>query len=191
MKVCTSCGAQASAGIRKCLACGAASFLYVCENCGTRFTSLNCPQCGVLRETHEKSCPNCGRRTFDAQCPDCGTSLRDAAPIRAEIPPETYAVHAGEGVYHSDEFEKQQAKQKKKDSGLGITAFVLSLIGYWCSQDIGLPGLSFLVPALIFFAIGLALAKTNNRRTWSLIASGALLVLSAVMLAMAPNGWGK
>jgi hypothetical protein len=64
------------------------------------------------------------------------------------------------------------------------------LIGYWSSKDIGLPGLSFLVPALIFFAVGLALAKTNNRRTWSLIASGALLLLSAVMLAIAPNGNG-
>lgn len=191
MKLCSSCGTQASEGVRNCLACGSASFVYVCENCGTRFSSLNCPQCGVLRGTHEKACPNCGRRTFDAHCPDCGASLRDAAPIRAEISPETYAIHAGEGVYHSDEFEKQQAKQKKKESGLGITALVLSLIGYWCSQDIGLPGLSFLVPALIFFAIGLALAKTNNRRTWSLIAAGALIALSAIMLALAPDGWGK
>ena len=190
MKVCTSCGALASTGIRKCLACGSASFLYVCENCGTRFTSLNCPQCGVLRETHEKVCPNCGRRTFDAACPDCGKDLGGVAPIRAEIPPETYAVHAGEGVYRSDEFDQQQAKQKKKESGCGVTAFVLSLIGYWSSKDIGLPGISFLVPALIFFAVGLALAKTNNRRTWSLIASGALLLLSALMLAIAPNGKG-
>lgn len=191
MKICSSCGAQASEGARNCPSCGSGSFVYVCESCGTRFTSLNCPQCGVLRGAHEKACPNCGRRTFDAHCPDCGASMRDVPPLRAELPPESYAIHAGEGTYPSDEFEKMQANQKKKESGLGITALVLSLIGYWCSQDIGLAGLSFLVPALIFFAIGLALAKTNNRRTWSLIAAGALLVVSAIMLAMAPNGWGK
>ncbi len=188
MKICSSCGAQASTSVRKCLACGSVSFLFICENCGTRFPSLNCPQCGVLRESHEKICPNCGRHTFDARCPDCGRSMRDVAPQYAEIPLETYAIHAGEGVYHSDEFAQMQAKQKKKESGCGITALLLSLIGYWCSQDIGLPGLSFLVPALIFFSIGWMLARTNNRRTWSLIASSVILALSAVVLAIAPNG---
>ena len=188
MKICSSCGAHASTSARKCLACGSASFLFICENCGTRFSSLNCPQCGVLRESHEKICPNCGRHTFDARCPDCGGSMRDVAPQYAEIPPETYAIHTGEGVYHSDEFAQVQAKQKKKESGCGITALLLSLIGYWCSQDIGLPGLSFLVPALIFFSIGWMLARANNRRTWSLIASGVILALSAVVLAIAPNG---
>ena len=191
MRICSSCGAVAKTNPNRCLACGSSSFQYICENCGSRFEGMHCPQCGVARDAHEKLCPNCGRRTFEVRCPDCDTNLRTVSPIRAEIPPETYAIHAGEGVYHSDEFEKQQAKQKKKESGLGITALVLSLIGYWCAQDIGLPGLSFLVPALIFFAIGLALAKTNNRRTWSLIAAGALLALSAIMLALAPDGWGK
>ena len=191
MKICSSCGAKASEGVRKCTACGSVSFVNICENCNTRFASLNCPQCGVLRETHEKACPDCGRRTFDALCPDCGASMRDVLPLRAEIPSESYTVHAGEGTYHSDEFDRMQAKQKKKESGCGIVALALSLIGYWCSQDIGLPGLSFLVPALIFFAIGLALARTNNRRTWSLIAAGVLLAVSAILLVIAPDGWGK
>ena len=191
MKACASCGSLASQGVRRCLSCGSASFLYVCENCATRFTTSHCPQCGVLHESHEKVCPNCGRHSFDTHCPDCGRTLRDVAPIRADIPLEAFSVHAGEGVYTSDEFDKVQQRQKKKESGCGITALVLSLIGYWCAQDIGLPGLSFLVPALIFFAIGLALAKTNNRRTWSLIASGVILALSALLLAFAPSGWGK
>ena len=189
MKICSSCGAQASSGIRKCLACGNTAFLYVCENCNTRFTTLNCPQCGILRESHEKLCPNCGRRTFDATCPDCGRSMRDVAPILQDIPPETYAVHAGDGTYPADAYDLAQTKRKKKESGCGIISLLLSLIGYWCSQDIGLPGLSFLVPALILFAIGLVLAKANNRRTWSLIASGVLLALSAILLALSPNGW--
>lgn len=64
---------------------------------------------------------------------------------------------------------------------------MLSLIGYWCSQDIGLAGLTFLVPALIFFILGMVLAQINNRRRWSLIASGVLLALSAIMLAVAPR----
>ena len=191
MKICSSCSAQASSGIRKCLACGSTAFLYVCENCNTRFTALNCPQCGILRETHEKVCPNCGRHTFDAHCPDCNTSLRDVLPLHKDIPAELYAVHAGDGTYPSDAFDQAQAKQKKKESGSGITALLFSLIGYWCSQDIGLPGLSFLVPALIFFVIGLALAKVNNRRTWSLIASGVLLALSAILLAFSPYGWAQ
>ena len=45
------------------------------------------------------------------------------------------------------------------------------------------------MPALILFVVGLVLARVNNRRTWSLIASGVLLALSAVMLAGFPKGW--
>jgi hypothetical protein len=123
-------------------------------------------------------------------CPDCGQDLRFVAPLTADIAPEAFSVHAGEGVYTSDEFDKAQQKQKKKESGCGITALVLSLIGYWCSQDIGLAGLAFLVPALLFSILGMVLAQINNRRRWSLIASGVLLALSAVMLALAPSGWG-
>ena len=189
MKICSSCGSAASSGVRKCLACGSGSFFYVCENCGTKFESLHCPQCGVARESREKVCPNCGRHSFETRCPDCGANLRSVAPIRAEIPPETYAVHAGEGVYATDEVEKVQAKQKKKTSGCGVASLAFSLIGYWCAQDIGIPGLSFLVPGLILFVLGLVLARVNNRRIWPLIAAGVLLALSAVMLALSPDGW--
>ena len=190
MKACASCGSLISEGVRRCLACGSTSFVYVCENCKTRFTGQHCPQCGVPRESHEKVCPNCGKHSFDARCPDCGQDLRSVVPLRADIPLESYSVHSGEGVYTADEFDKAQQKQKKKESGCGITALVLSLIGYWCSQDIGLAGLAFLVPALIFFILGMVLAQLNNRRRWSLIASGVLLALSAIMLAIAPAGWG-
>ena len=189
MKICSSCGAKASSSVQKCLVCGSVSFFFVCENCGSRFEGMHCPQCGVARDAHEKICPNCGRHTFEIRCPDCDTNLRSVSPVRAEIPPEQYAVHAGEGVYATDEVEKVQSKQKKKESGCGIAAFALSLIGYWCASDIGLAGLTFLVPALVLFAIGLVLARVNNRRTWSLIASGVLLAMSAVMLAGFPKGW--
>ena len=190
MKTCASCGSLASQGVRRCLACGSTSFVYVCENCKTRFTGQYCPQCGVPRESHERVCPNCGKHSFDVRCPDCGQDLRNVVPLRADIPQEAFSFHAGEGVYASDEFDKTQQKQKKRESGCGITALTLSLIGYWCSQDIGLAGLAFLVPALLFFILGMVLAQINNRRRWSLIASGVLLALSAVMLALAPSGWG-
>ena len=189
MRICSSCGAVAKTNPNRCLACGSASFQYICENCGSRFEGMHCPQCGVAREAHEKLCPNCGRRTFEVRCPDCDANLRTVSPIRAEIPPETYAVHAGEGSYVTQEVEKTQAKQKKKESKCGVFALLLSLIGYWCASDIGLSGLTFLVPALILFVVGLVLARVNNRRTWSLIASGMLLALSAVMLAGFPKGW--
>jgi rRNA maturation protein Nop10 len=190
MKICSSCDAKANSDVRKCPVCGAGSFFYVCDNCGTRFETTHCPQCGVARECREKVCPNCGRHTFDPRCPDCGRSMRDVAPIRAEFAPEADTVHAGEGVYATDEVAKAQAKQKKKESGCGIAAFAFSLIGYWCASDIGLASLTFLVPALILFALGFVLARVNNRRTWSLIAAGVLLALSAVMLALFPGGWG-
>lgn len=189
MKICSSCGAKASPDVRKCLVCGSNSFFFVCENCGSRFEGMHCPQCGVARESHEKICPNCGRHTFEVRCPDCDANLRSVAPVHAEIPPEQYAVHAGEGVYATDEVAKVQAKQKKKESVLGIIAFLLSLIGYWCASDIGLSGLTFLIPALIFFALGLMSARINNRRLWSFIVSGVILAISTVMLAGFPKGW--
>ena len=190
MKICSSCGAKTSSDLQKCIVCGSASLFTVCENCGARFEGMHCPQCGVARDAHEKVCPNCGRRTFEMRCPDCDASLRSVAPVRAEIPPEQYAVHAGEGVYPTDEVEKVQAKQKKKESILGVIAFLLSLIGYWCASDIGLAGLTFLVPALILFVLGFVSARVNNRRMWSFIASGVLLAISAVLLAGFPKGWG-
>ncbi|MCE5188471.1 MAG: hypothetical protein LLF75_04740 [Eubacteriales bacterium] len=191
MKICSSCGAQASSRVRQCRVCGSGSFFYICENCSARFASLRCPQCGVLRESREKVCPNCGRHTFDAHCPDCGANLQNVAPVRAEVPREVYAVHAGEGAAIIQSEQEQNRAKARKTSGCGVASLVLSLIGYWSASDIGLAGLTFLVPALILFALGAALVKVNNRRIWSLIASGVLLLLSAVMLALFPAGWGK
>ena len=189
MKICSSCGAGASSGIRRCLACGSNLFFYVCENCGTKYETLRCPQCGVARESREKICPNCGRHSFDTRCPDCGCNLRSVAPIRAEIPPETYAVHAGEGTYATDEVDR--AREQQKASGCGIAAFALAVLGYFCSSEIGLPGLTFLVPSLALFALGIFLTRVNNRRVWALVAAGAILAISAVMLAMHPDGWNN
>jgi hypothetical protein len=67
----------------------------------------------------------------------------------------------------------------------------VSLIGYWSASDIGLASLTFLIPGLILFALGAALAKVNNRRIWPLVASSVVLLLSTIMLALFPNGWGK
>jgi len=108
MKACASCGTIANQSVRSCLACGSSSFVYVCENCKTRFTGQHCPQCGVQRESHEKVCPNCGKHSFDVRYPDCGWSLKDVPPLTAEISPETNGIHAGEDVYPSDEFDKTQ-----------------------------------------------------------------------------------
>ena len=120
MKICSSCGAQASTSVRKCLACGSASFLFICENCGTRFASLNCPQCGVLRESHEKICPNCGRHTFDARCPDCDRSMRDVAPQYAEIPPETYAIHTGDASITATSLRRSKPSKRKKRAAAAL-----------------------------------------------------------------------
>ena len=191
MKFCSSCGAQGSAGIRRCNVCGSDQFLFVCENCGARFASLRCPQCGVLRESRERVCPNCGRHTFDTRCPDCGASLRSVPPLRRDVPYETYAVHADEGQTVVQSERQQNRTKSKKASGCGIASLLLSLIGYWSASDIGLASLTFLIPGFLLFALGAALVQVNNRRIWPLIATGVLLLLSAVMLALFPNGWGK
>lgn len=191
MKFCSACGAQGSAGIRRCNVCGSDQFLFVCENCGARFASLRCPQCGVSRESRERVCPNCGRHTFDIRCPDCGASLRGVSPLRRDVPYEAYAVHAGEGQTVVQSEREQNRAKSKKASGCGIASLLVSLIGYWSASDIGLASLTFLIPGFLLFVLGAVLVQVNNRRIWPLIAAGVLLLMSAVMLALFPNGWGS
>ncbi len=190
MKFCTSCGAQGVSTLQRCNACGSTSFVYRCENCDAQFTSLRCPQCGVLRESRERVCPNCGRHTFDPRCPDCGASLRNVPPLRRDVPYETYAIRASEGAAVLLSEQEQNKAKSKRTSGCGVASLIVSVIGYWSAGDIGLASLTFLIPALILFALGAALVKINNRRIWSLVASGVVLLLSAVMLTLFPNGWG-
>ena len=191
MKFCSSCGAQGASTLQRCNVCGSTSFVYRCENCDAQFTSLRCPQCGVLRESRERVCPNCGRHTFDPRCPDCGSSLRNVPPLRRDVPYEAYAIHASEGATVLQDEQEQNKAKSKKASGCGVASLIVSLIGYWSASDIGLSSLTFLIPAFILFALGAALVKVNNRRIWSLVASGVVLLISAVMLALNPNGWGN
>ena len=190
MKFCTACGAQGVSSLSRCNVCGSTSFVYRCENCGAQFASLRCPQCGVLRESRERVCPNCGRHTFDPRCPDCGANLRNVPPLRRDVPYETYAIRASEGAAVVQEEQDRIKSKTKKPSGCGVASLIVSLIGYWSASDIGLASLTFLIPGLILFGLGAALVKINNRRIWSLVASGAVLLLSAIMLALYPDGWG-
>jgi len=191
MKFCTACGAQGVASRSRCNVCGSDSFVYRCENCGSQFASLRCPQCGVLRESRERVCPNCGRHTFDPRCPDCGASLRNVPPLRNDIPYEAYAIRAGEGKTVVEGEREQNKGKSKKASGCGVASLLVSLIGYWSASDIGLASLTFLIPGLILFALGAVLVKVNNRRIWPLVASCVVLLLSTIMLALFPDGWGK
>ena len=190
MKFCTACGAQGVSTLQRCNVCGSDSFVYRCENCGSQFASLRCPQCGVLRESRERVCPNCGRHTFDPRCPDCGASLRNVPPLRKDVPYETYAIRANEGAAVLQGEQSQNKSKSKKASGCGVASLIVSLIGYWSASDIGLAALTFLIPGLILFALGAVLVKVNNRRIWPLVAACAVLLLSAIMLALYPNGWG-
>lgn len=187
MRICKSCGTQAVSDARKCHACGATSFFYVCESCGTKFESPRCPQCGTARDAHEKVCPSCGRRSFEAHCPDCGTSLRGVAPIRADIPPESYAVHAEETTYAADQTAAKPGKRKRAGC-VSVAGMFLALIGLWSAGDIGLASLSFLVPAGALLIAGWAVLKPHNRSSWPLIAGAALLVIGLAMLLLYPNG---
>lgn len=191
MKFCTACGAQGVASRSRCNVCGSDSFVYRCENCGSQFASLRCPQCGVLRESRERVCPNCGRHTFDQRCPDCGASLRNVPPLRKDVPYEAYAIRVGEGKTVVEGEREQNKGKSKKASGCGVASLLVSLIGYWSASDIGLASLTFLIPGLILFALGAVLVKVNNRRIWPLIASCVVLLLSTIMLALFPDGWGK
>ena len=190
MKFCTACGAQGVSSLSRCNVCGSDSFVYRCENCGAQFTSIRCPQCGVLRESRERVCPNCGRHTFDPRCPDCGSALRNVPPLRKDVPYEAYAIRASEGQTIVEGEREQNRSKSKKASGCGVASLIVSLIGYWSASDIGLASLTFLIPGLLLFALGAALAKVNNRRIWPLVASCVVLLLSAIMLALYPSGWG-
>lgn len=187
MKICKSCGTQVPSGARKCPACTSGSFLYVCESCGTKFESLRCPQCGTARDAHEKVCPSCGRRSFEQRCPDCGTSLRNVAPIRADIPAEGYAVHTDETAYPTDE-ASPKTPVRKRAGCVSVAGMALALIGFWCASDIGFPSLAFLVPAGALLIAGWAVLRPHNRRAWPLIAGAALLAAGVVIVLLYPSG---
>ncbi|MEN6420222.1 MAG: zinc ribbon domain-containing protein [Clostridiaceae bacterium] len=187
MKICNACGAQVAPEGHHCHACGATSFFYVCESCGTKFESYRCPQCGTARDAHEKVCPSCGRRSFEQRCPDCGTSLRNVAPIRAQIPKETYAVHTDETAYPTDE-ASPKTPVKKRAGCVSVAGMALALIGFWCASDIGFPSLAFLVPGGVLLIAGWAVLKPHNRRAWPLIAGAALLAAGVVIVLLYPSG---
>ena len=187
MKICNACGAQVAPEGHHCHACGATSIFYVCESCGTNFTSYRCPQCGASRDAHERVCPNCGRHTFDLRCPDCQTSLRSVAPIRAQIPKETYAVHTDETAYPTDE-ASPKTPVKKRAGCVSVAGMALALIGFWCASDIGFPSLAFLVPGGILLIAGWAVLKPHNRRAWPLIAGAVLLAAGVVIVLLYPSG---
>lgn len=187
MKICSACGAQAAPEKHHCHACGAASFFYVCESCGTKFESYRCPQCGAARDAHERICPNCGRHTFEMRCPDCQASLRNVKPIRAEIPKETYAVHAAETVYAADQTAAKAGKRKRAGA-VSVIGMVFALLGFWSAGDIGLASLSFLVPGALLLLAGWCVMKPHNRRAWPLVVGAVLLLISAVILLLKPSG---
>ena len=121
------------------------------------------------------------------RCPDCQTSLRGVAPVRAQIPKETYAVHADETAYPTDEAD-QKTPVKKRAGCVSVAGMALALIGLWSASDIGLASLSFLIPAGILLIAGWAVLKPHNRRAWPLVAGAALLAAGVITLLLFPGG---
>ncbi|MEN6593658.1 MAG: hypothetical protein ABFC31_01745 [Clostridiaceae bacterium] len=187
MMICKSCGTQAVSSALKCPACGADSFYYVCESCGTTFESLYCPQCGTMRDAHEKVCPRCGRHSFAARCPDCGTSLRNVAPLRTDPPASSYTVLTREPACPPDE-TAPKAPVKKRAGAVSVAGMVLSLLGFWSAGDIGIAALTFLIPAGLLLLTGWAVVIPHNRRVWPLVAGMALFTLGIITMLFYPGG---
>ena len=73
MKICEFCGAANKDDALQCVSCGANSFKYKCNNCGTEFSEgVHCPHCGVKVGQAERTCPVCNTKYYTAACPTCG-----------------------------------------------------------------------------------------------------------------------
>jgi hypothetical protein len=119
------------------------------------------------------------------RCPDCQTTLRTVAPIRAQIPKETYAVHADETAYPTDEAAPKTPVSKRAGC-VSVAGMLLALVGLG-ARGYRAASLSFFVPAGAAHR-GLAVLKPHNRRAWPLIAGAVLLLIGIITLLFYPNG---
>lgn len=98
MKICEFCGTANKDDALQCVSCGANSFKYKCNNCGTEFSEgVHCPHCGVKAGQAERTCPVCNTKYYTAACPTCGyipskqNTVR-TAPTAPVAPTPVYAA---------------------------------------------------------------------------------------------------
>lgn len=73
MKICSFCNTENEDNAVKCVSCGANSFKYKCNNCGTVFADgVHCPHCGVKVGQQARVCPKCNTQYYSNACPTCG-----------------------------------------------------------------------------------------------------------------------
>ena len=73
MKICSFCNTENKDDAVKCVSCGANTFKFKCENCGTVFEDgAHCPHCGVKAGQEARKCPVCNTEYYTNACPTCG-----------------------------------------------------------------------------------------------------------------------
>ena len=93
MKICSFCNTKNEDNAVKCVSCGANSFKYKCNNCGTVFADgVHCPHCGVKVGQQARVCPKCNTQYYSNACPTCGyvpngSEMTATTPDRDSVQP--------------------------------------------------------------------------------------------------------
>lgn len=118
-----------------------------------------------------KFCPNCGNQVDDSTnfCPKCGFAIPDVRGSEVPQPTENVATQIPVQPEQST-MNYTQAPAKKKQSGLGIAAFVLTL-------TVALAPIGFILSIVDL------IKNRQKKHTFSIIA----LILSIILMAFAPR----
>ena len=88
MKICSFCNTENEDNAVQCVSCGANSFKYKCDNCGTVFADgVHCPRCGVKVGQQARACPKCHTKYYSNACPTCGYVPNNAATDNSIVQP--------------------------------------------------------------------------------------------------------
>ena len=126
MKVCAYCNTRNEDSASHCVSCNGSVFEYICGNCGRQFGGgAYCPACGVKVGQAPRVCPECGTKYYSNACPNCGyTRQRRVQQSQAESQPQP-VVHNHYTIQNNPAPERSAPQSAPRSNNIGCGTILL------------------------------------------------------------------